>query len=99
MGNSRRRKYSMDVGNQDLITIKNLKTLPCYSAEKFVTQTEIKENVIFDMELHSLAIICEMYNIKLASLKKVSDNLNLKDYYKNVVLELESSIDYINELF
>ena len=92
-------KYSMDVGNQDLVTIENLKKLPCYSAEGFVTKTDIKEDVIFDMELHSLAIICDMYKIELASLKKVSDNLNIKDYYNNIdikeVMELESSINYI----
>ena len=92
-------KYSMDVGNQDLITVENLKKLPCYSAEGFVTKTDIKEDVIFDMELHSLAIICDMYKIELASLKKVSDNLNIKDYYNNIdikeVMELESSINYI----
>ena len=92
-------KYSMDVGNQDLVTIENLKKLPCYSAEGFVTKTDIKEDVIFDMELHSLAIICDMYKVELASLKKVSDNLNIKDYYNNIdikeVMELESSINYI----
>ena len=92
-------KYSMDVGNQDLATVENLKKLPCYSAEGFVTKSDIKENVIFDMELHSLAIICDMYKIELASLKKVSDNLNIKDYYNNIdikeVMELESSVNYI----
>lgn len=95
-------KYSMDVGNQDLITIDSIKNLPCYSAEGFVTKSDIKENVIFDMELHSLAIICDMYNIKLASLKKVSDNLSMKDYYKNIdmkdVMELESCTDFLAEL-
>ena len=95
-------KYSMDVGNQDLITIENMKTLPCYSAECFVTKTDIEENVIFDMELHSLAIICDMYNIKLASLKKVTDNLNIKDYYKNIetenIFELESSLEFIKKI-
>ena len=92
-------KYSMDVGNQDLVTVENLKKLPCYSAEGFVTKTDIKEDVIFDMELHSLAIICDMYKIELASLKKISDNLNIKDYYNNIdikeVMELESSVNYI----
>ncbi len=95
-------KYSMDVGNLSLLTIDKLKSLPCYSAECFVTSTDIKENVIFDMELHSLALICDMYNIKLASLKKITDNLNIKDYYKNLeennVFELESSIEFIKLL-
>ena len=95
-------KYSMDVGNQELITTKNIKNLPCYSAESFVTSTDIKEDVIFDMELHSLAIICDMYNIKLASLKKISDNLSIKNYYENLesknVFELESSTDFIEDI-
>ena len=95
-------KYSMDVGNQELLTLNSLKTLPCYSAECFVTNTDIKEDVIFDMELHSLAIICDMYNIKLASLKKVTDNLNIKEYYNNLecenVFELESSCELIKEI-
>ena len=95
-------KYIMDVGNQELITAKNIKNLPCYSAEGFVTNTDIKEDVIFDMELHSLAIICDIYNIKLASLKKISDNLSIKNYYENLelenVFELESCTDLIEDI-
>lgn len=95
-------KYSMDVGNQDLVVVQGIKSLPCYSAESFVTQTSIKEDVIFDMELHSLAIICDMYNIKLASIKKISDNLNMKDYYKNIsmekIMELSTATEIIETL-
>ena len=36
------------------------------------------------MELHSIAIIADMYDVKLMSLKIVSDNLNLDEYYKNI---------------
>lgn len=95
-------KFRMkDIGNQSLEKIDGMMTLECYSAEGFVTKTEIKENVIFDMELHSLAIICDLYKIKLLSLKKVSDNLSLESYYNNInikeVMELESSIDYIKK--
>lgn len=95
-------KYSMDVGHQNLLTVNDLKILPCYTAECFVTKTDIKENVIFDMELHSLAILCNLYDIQLASLKKVSDNLSIKNYYENIdqkeVMELTSCIKYIKEL-
>ncbi len=95
-------KYSMDVGNQNLLTVNDLKILPCYTAECFVTKTDINENVIFDMELHSLAILCDLYDIQLASLKKVSDNLSIKNYYENIdqkeVMELTSCIKYIKEL-
>lgn len=81
----------------------NVKVLPCYSAECFVTNTDIKEDVIFDMELHSIYLICQMYNInELISLKKVSDNLSLKDYYSNIdmkdVMELESSLNILKSI-
>ena len=96
-------KYSMDdLGGQDLVTIDELEKLPCYSSECFVNSTDIKENVIFDMELHSISLIADLYNIPLASLKKVSDNLSMDDYYKtidnNELFELESSIKYIKKL-
>ena len=95
-------KYSMnDFGNEELEKIEGLEKLPCYSSETFVTKTDIKEKVIFDMELHSVSIIADMYKIKLLSLKKISDNLNMNDYYKNIktenIMELESSIPYIEK--
>ena len=95
-------KYSMDdLGGQDLVTIDELEKLPCYSAECFVNNTDIKDNVIFDMELHSVSLLADLYNIPLVSLKKVSDNLSMDDYYKTVednrLMELESSIKYIEK--
>ena len=93
-------RYSIDgfKDNNGIIKViknKQVKVLPCYSAESFVTSTDIKYDVIFDMELHSIYLVCQMYNIKeLISLKKVSDNLSLEDYYNNIdmkkVMELES---------
>lgn len=96
-------KYSMDdLGGQDLLIIDELENLPCYSAECFVNSTDIKENVIFDMELHSVSLLADLYNIPLASLKKISDNLSMNDYYKTIddskLFELESSIRYIKKL-
>ena len=70
-------KNTIDGFDADIIkTITNceIQKLPCYSAESFVTQTDIKEDVVFDMELHSIYMICCLYNIELLSLKKVSDN-------------------------
>ena len=93
-------KYSMkDLGNQDLIMVNSIPNLPCYSAESFVTNSDIAENVIFDMELHSVNIIADMYKIPLMSLKKVTDNLSLEDYYENIenIIELESCVKYIKE--
>lgn len=95
-------KYSMDdLGGQDLLTIDELEKLPCYSAECFVNNTDIKDNVIFDMELHSVSLLADLYNIPLISLKKVSDNLSMDDYYKTVednrLMELESSVIFIEK--
>ena len=90
-----------DLGGQDLITIEELEKLPCYSAESFVNSTDIKKNVVFDMELHSVSLLADLYNIPLISIKKISDNLSIKDYYKtidnNELFELESSIKYIKK--
>lgn len=99
-------RYSID-GFKDkngiikVIKNKQIKVLPCYSAESFVTSTDIKDDVIFDMELHSIYLVCQMYNIKeLISLKKVSDNLSLEDYYNNIdmkkVMELESCLELLD---
>ena len=99
-------RYSID-GFKDkngiikVIKNKQVKVLPCYSAESFVTSTDIKDDVIFDMELHSIYLVCQMYNIKeLISLKKVSDNLSLEDYYNNIdmkkVMELESCLELLD---
>lgn len=80
----------------------NIKILPCYSAESFVTSTDIKEDVVFDMELHSIYMICCKYDIELISLKKVSDNLSLENYYENIkmeeVMELTSGLSYLKEI-
>ena len=79
----------------------NIKILPCYSAECFVTSTDIKEDVVFDMELHSIYMICCKYD-ELISLKKVSDNLSLENYYENIkmedVMELTSGLSYLKEI-
>lgn len=99
-------KYTIEGFEKDKIkTLENekIKKLPCYSAESFVTSTEIKEDVLFDMELHSIYLICCMYGIDLISLKKVSDNLNLDDYYKNIdmkeVMELTTGLELLNNDF
>lgn len=80
----------------------NIKQLPCYSAECFVTSTDIKEDVVFDMELYSIYMICCKYDIELISLKKVSDNLSLENYYENIkmeeVMELTSGLSYLKEI-
>lgn len=95
-------KYTMNgIDNKELIVkVENEKIskLPCYTAEKFVTGTTISEDVLFDMELHSIYLICCIHGIKLLSLKKVSDNLSLDNYYENIdiesLMELTSGLEY-----
>ncbi len=96
-------KYVMLAGGSQklkLIDDKNIEKVECYSSESFVTQTDIKEHIAFDMELHSISLICDMNRIPLMSLKKISDNLSLDKYYDNIktseVFELESCLNYID---
>lgn len=97
-------KYSMsDIGNQTLETVKaNIKKVECYSSESFVTSTTLEGHIAFDMELHSIALICDMYKIPLMSLKKISDNLSLEKYYETTankeVMELTSCLELINNI-
>lgn len=97
-------KYEVEGFNKNIIKDINeteIKALPCYSAESFVTSTDMTDDVVFDMELHSIYMICCMYGIELISLKKVSDNLSLDDYYKNIdmkdVMELTSSLKILKK--
>lgn len=67
-------KYTMDgIDNKELIVKvedEKISKLPCYTAEKFVTGTTISEDVLLDMELHSIYLICCIHGIKLLSLKR-----------------------------
>lgn len=95
-------KYVMLAGgSQKLEVLKNsnIEQVECYSSESFVTETDLEEHVAFDMELHSISLICDLYEIPLLSLKKISDNLSLGDYYENLnkeeVFELVSCLDLL----
>ena len=55
------------------------KGLTCYTSTDFVTKTNIEKSCLFDMEL---AAICNMGFKDVRSMKKVSDNLNYKEYKK-----------------
>ena len=52
----------------------------CYTSSDFVTETNKKDACVFDMEL---AYIRSMFN-NVRSIKVVSDNLNKKQYDKNI---------------
>lgn len=97
-------KYSfLDYGNKTLNRIDDdsIEKVECYSSESFVTKTELKGHIAFDMELHSVVVICDMFNIPIMSLKKISDNLSIDDYYDNTnnnenVFELDSCLNYLD---
>lgn len=94
-------KYVMLAGGSqklELLDNSEIEKVECYSSESFVTETDIEEHAAFDMELHSISLLCEMYEIPLISLKKISDNLSLDKYYENLeekeIFELESCLNY-----
>ena len=96
-------RYSfIDLGNKELTLLNNLdiQKVECYSSESFVTETNLEGHIAFDMELHSIVVVCDMFNIPTMALKKISDNLSLNDYYDNTendknVFELDSCVDFI----
>lgn len=53
----------------------------CYTSDDFVTHTDIKEPVVFDMELYA---ILSMGFDNVTAIKIISDNLSLKDYENNI---------------
>ena len=53
----------------------------CYTSDDFVTQTEIKEPVVFDMELYA---ILSMGFTDVTAIKIISDNLSYEEYEKEV---------------
>lgn len=53
----------------------------CFTSNDFVTECEIKEPCVFDMEL---AYICAIGFKRVESIKIVSDNLSLKQYEEEI---------------
>ncbi len=55
--------------------------ITCYTSNDFVLQTDIKESVVFDMEL-AYILALGFKNVK--SIKIVSDNLSYQEYENNI---------------
>lgn len=99
-------KYSFtDFGNKELVLLDNtnIQKVECYSSESFVTETDLEGHIAFDMELHSVVVVCDMFDIPVMALKKISDNLSLNDYYDNTendrnVFELDSCIEFFSDI-
>lgn len=98
-------EYSFtDYGNKalELLDNTNIQKVECYSSESFVTETNLEGHIAFDMELHSVVVVCDMFRIPVIALKKISDNLSLNDYYDNIennenIFELDSCVNLIKK--
>lgn len=77
--------YKMDVLN-------NEKVAKCYTSDGFVTNTNIKEDSLFDMELNSIVTFPFK---KKYSIKVISDSLNNSEFDK---FEFNESLPKIYEL-
>lgn len=47
--------------------------LPCFTADRFTTQSPVDHPCLFDMEAYALAKVCQHYALPFASLKYVTD--------------------------
>ncbi len=59
---------------------------PCYTGNDFVTSTDKTAPTLFDMELNYVAAFVPRINL-LASVKIVSDNLNMEAFRNNAIRE------------
>lgn len=77
-------KYKIP-GVEDLILseISEYDNYSCYSANHFVTKSEENQPVIYDMELHGIAMVCNRNKISLSAIKVVTDSLDADRYNKN----------------
>lgn len=75
-------------------TIDNINKVDCYTSDGFVTKTDIKEDVIFDMELN--AIVNFPFK-KQYSIKIVSDSLNDNEYNNFSFNDATKDIFYITD--
>lgn len=60
--------------------------LPCYTNNDFVTETDMENPVLFDMELNYIAAFEPRINL-MASIKIVSDNLDVEVFRNNALRE------------
>jgi len=74
-------------GIEDLILnrISEYDNYPCYSANHFVTKSDEKYPVIYDMELHGIAMVCKKNNIDIYSIKIITDCLDADIYNESEV--------------
>jgi nucleoside phosphorylase len=77
-------KYKIP-NTQDLVLdeISQYENYPCYSANHFIITSDENEPVIYDMELHGIAMACNRNNIPLLSIKVITDCLNAEIYNEN----------------
>lgn len=73
---------------------KNIYKNVCFTSNDFVTECNIEEPVIFDMEL---AYILALGFKRVESIKIISDNLNEKQYVDNIKLDGEKIYKLLKE--
>lgn len=67
---------------------------PCYTANDFVSETDIEEPALFDMELNYIA----PFRFKLlGAVKIVSDNLHIDEYDESISLDDEKIWNEVRE--
>lgn len=74
-------KYKIP-GIEDLILekISEYNNYSCYSANHFVTESKEEYPVIYDMELHGIAMVCSRYNKAICAIKIITDCLDVNVY-------------------
>lgn len=89
-------KYIAPNSPYEIDKIKDLKSIDCYTSDAFVTNTDIKKDAIFDMELNAITLFPHK---KLYSIKIVSDNLNTKSYQEfHYDKAIKETIKYIDRI-
>lgn len=72
---------SVDFYENSFKVLSNNNSYDCYTSTDFVTNTNIEEPCVFDMEL---AFICALGFKQVRSIKVVSDTLDLKEYRERI---------------
>lgn len=79
-----------------LDTINELKLIDCYTSDRFVQETNIKETCVFDMELNAITLFPHK---KIHSIKIVSDTLNANTYNEfNYDEAIQKSLIYSDKI-
>lgn len=68
----------------------------CYTQDKF--ESNLKENILYDMEAYSIAKVCKKYGYDFHCYKFVSDDGNADDWNKNHNKGIELFLEVLKQL-